>query len=213
MHPALTWFGSRLLKGLRVVLRHPRAFGIGWIVLTLGLGAMLPRLRTLLTINDLLDETFPTRARFQENRDRFDIGNTLLVIFSPRSGQPLTDADLCRVNAWLQRTSLREAGLQGISSPFEVRRPVESDGRLLYLPLIPLHCDPPSNARAQLEALAESPWARLLSNQSRTDLAVELVFQDTQSARHGNFDPRPVGEVLADLEREFPDSSRVGYRL
>jgi predicted RND superfamily exporter protein len=170
-----------LQRALASAIRHPRLWLALFAVLTLGLGSRIPTLKSVLAVDELVDESFAATRSLRELKRVFHVGEDAFVVFRPRDGQAaFTDAQLCELRRWISAEAARAPGLTRAFSPFSLRTATATAGRLWYPELLPLDCDGRARQSDSLERrrlLGNSPWHLIVTDRETRDVGVELSFE------------------------------------
>jgi predicted RND superfamily exporter protein len=180
-----------------LALRRPGLTLVGALLAVAALGTQIPGTRVLLAIGDFVEETLPSTLWNRQLREDFESGNSVIVIFKPRTaGERLTPQAIERIATWIERERSTNPELLRVVSPFDLRRVRLAAGRFWSWPVVR------DKTPEGLGALRESPWDRILTDSTAVDVAVEFVFRDTPGgSRYGSFDPKVIGS----LERRYTD--------
>jgi predicted RND superfamily exporter protein len=172
----------------------------------------LPKLRLLLSIEDLMDSDFKTSAGLTQLNSEFNEKNTLYLVLAPKAAtQTLTNAELCSVQKWIYDEVDGKESYRKILSIFGVKKPIATAGRLHVKPLLDLHCekDSPSDAQTlatQLKEIHQSPWGRILTSENSRDIAISFYLNDTaKDLRLGPFDVAVVQNTLNTFKKSVLD--------
>jgi hypothetical protein len=163
-----------------------------------------------LAIGDVTEEAFASVERNRDLRRDFGHGNVLVMIFSPSAPQTaFSAADFAAIRAWIERERAGNKELLSVGSPFDLSR-LRPAGSGTGSAAVPESATP-----EWLEAIAASPWNRVLTDFAARDIAAEFVFRDAAAAsRYGAFDPTVVGALLSSFGDDAVGlSGRVQIRI
>ena len=208
-HPSLRALRTFLLRLHLAALRRPVATLLVTLAAVLALGSRAPQLKVLLSLDGLGERGLRATATNRDLRASFQTGNELVMFFVPeRPGARLAPEQVLRVRDWLATEAKSNVDLSGVVSPFVVQH-LRRDGDFVARePLLV------TGSSEELDSLAASPWAGILTDRSGSDLAAQLRLRDTPGgSRYGRFDPRAVGRVEQSVRRAFPPGSGVRVHL
>lgn len=182
----------------RFSLRHPRRTLALLTLLTLLCAAGLGRLRAHLNFTDYAPTDSPALAAYKDYLEDFpDRRHSLLLRFTPPPEKAFTERDLCNIRGALHQEEAVNAAVITITSPFSLRRPSFSDGKMWHLPWLASDC---TSRDANLSAaFRESPWDAVFTGNGQ-DLLVEVLLREgSREGFFGRFDPRLVPAMYARL--------------
>jgi hypothetical protein len=196
-------------------LRHARWSLAVHVMLAVGLGAGLARLKTVLSLTDLVNPEFPTIVDTVAVEDSFDLGNSATFVFRSLDPAGFRVRELCDLKTWITYVRNANPEIGRVLSPFDIASADHRPDWAGMRAIVPLDCDAPgartSDDRLLLTQLNDSPWHDLLIERGGRDFGVELEFRDTPGgSRYGKFDPHPVGAVLDGWRRMLRER---GYQI
>ncbi|MCA2959323.1 MAG: MMPL family transporter [Silvanigrellales bacterium] len=220
-----------LLRLFACACRFPRTTLLVLCAWTVGSFVALPRLSTVVSVSDLLDEGFESLADFQTLQRDFGLGETALVLFQRKDAAPLEAHDLCAVSKTIREFLGTSPDVKSVRSPFDTRRAMLSDNRLLYPPYVSLACEAGAHLgpldRALVEEGAREPavgvfpggpltplyksvYGPAFVDSKGTRLLAHVEFEDAKGrARMGRFDPQHVRALQARLDANVPGFLKV----
>ena len=168
------------------------------LVAVLALGAQVPRLRTLLSLESLGEPALPSTRVNRRMRETFQTGHELgVIVAGARRGSGLTSAQIEKLGDWVARERSGDPDVVGVTSPFTVRRLRSMRMFPLPVPYVVL------GTREEMDDLAGSVWGGILTDHAKSDLAIQLDLRDAPGgSRFGRFDPAAVGRISASLDRD-----------
>jgi predicted RND superfamily exporter protein len=202
IHP-LRGLHATLLRVHRSALRRPRATLVISLSILIALSAGVPRIRVLLDIGDLVEESLPSTQRNRQARRDFDRGHSLFAVFAPsRPDAALGPDEIERIGEWIAVEEESNAELIRVVSPFDLVRQKVVGGIVWKIPVLR------SRTPEGLAALADTPWSGILTDTAGHDVAMELSFGDTPGGgRFGSFDPSRLDELRAGYRQALgPDT-------
>jgi len=195
---ALARFGLRPLslalhRAHRTALRRPRTVLVAAAVVAVGFGAAASRGRMALSVPDLVGRHTRAVGWLDRMQDDFGGGHSLLLAFTPATpGEPLSASALEDVRLFLERARREDPEVSSAFTPWDARRAVRVDGRLVLRPVLE------DGDTSGLAPLAQGPLGRFLTDRDGGDVAAMVVFRDSlHPGLFGRFDPSPVGALLA----------------
>jgi predicted RND superfamily exporter protein len=199
-----------LLSLQRNAIRQPKIWLVVAAVVFLGAVAATSKLQMLLAIDDLIDPDFHTYSELTNLSTSFPDKNDLFLVVGPRDPAAIpSKVAICDLKGWIQRQVDTRDDIEVVLGSFGVRKPVTSNGRVRFPPLISIDCDrlwepETEKIRAALQELSRSPWGKTLISNKANDLSVTLYLADaSKNKRFGNFDTAVVGQIQKDFEDEF----------
>jgi predicted RND superfamily exporter protein len=193
-----------LLRAHRSTRRRPRTTLVLSLSILIALSAGVPRIKVLLDIGDLVEESLPSTHRNRQARRDFDRGHPLFLVFAPsRPDAVLGSDEIDRISEWITVEEEGNAELIRVVSPFDLVRRKVAGGRLWSIPVLR------SRTPEGLASLADTPWGGILTDTAGRDVAMELSFGDEPvGSRFGSFDPARVHEIRAGYRQALgPDTA------
>lgn len=203
----LSFIDYRLVQIHRLALKRPKitlAFFAIFLCATLG---PIKNLKTLVSIDDLVDPDFQTYQQLQDLRDRFLSKDEIFIIIRHRNGGHLNKNHLCRLTHWIQNLVDTRRDLNAISSTLGVGWPIESHSQFKLKNFFDLDCTTPQKPEHDKIAQAttdivQSPWRGILTSEDGKDVAI-LIYPEarTDASIMGTFNPKIVEELKADFQK------------
>lgn len=168
---ALRSFSYLLLSLYRWSYRHPRAL-LGILLSAIfvsGLG--LPRLQTVLDIDQITDDGLTASQDYRRLERDFPRGSSLYVVFAPRGSEALTPNDLRRIHEWFTNFYVEFPERPAMWTPYHLRR-ASYDAALDQLSFPRVWT--PDPVTWNLDAFRGGPWEGILTN--GRDLVFEIIF-------------------------------------
>ena len=203
----LHFIHNGLIQIHQLALRRPKTtLAIFAISLCTTLGP-IKNLKTLVSIDDLVDSDFQTYQQLHDLRDRFLSKDELFVIIRHRNGEDLNKNHLCRLTHWIQNLVDTRRDLHAISSTLGLVWPVESSSHFQLKNFFDLDCTNPKKPESDKIAKAmtdiiQSPWRGILTSEDGKDVAI-LIYPEarTDPSIMGTFNPQLVEELKADFQK------------
>ena len=197
-----------LQRAFRFSERRPALVLVAFAVLTAMAGTGIPKLRTLLAMEDLLNVDAPSRANLQELVREFRIRNSMRALI-PRPETGWRREDLRILSEWQEHTRIRNPDLLSITSVFDLRHTVSTDHSLTYPNVIDVAGVPdgvrspkdPDLARS-LALAARGPWKNILIASDASSLTLAFELADSTDRKYGSFDPRAIESIHRAFETE-----------
>ena len=186
---------ERLFQG---ALAYPRLVLSVSALLFFAAIVQIPKLESLVSIEDMLDESYSSFADIRDITRKFKIGHTLFVVLEPTAAEGFSQEDLCAIDRWFNHELSTNKSLIRATSPLQVRRS-QYDGKTIQYPLvIPNPC---TSKMSRVSALLETPWVHFVTDISGRDLLLEFEFQRIPfSTRYGSFDPEHIAALVGGLD-------------
>lgn len=164
----------------------------------LALGAQLPRLRLLLSLESLGEPALPSTEVNRRMRETFALGHELGIIVTPaHPGDALTPDQIEKLGDWVARERSADPEVARVTSPFTVRRMRALGLFAAPVPLVVL------GTREEMDALGGSIYGGILTDRTASDIAVQFELRDTPGgSKYGRFDPAAVGRISRRLQQE-----------
>jgi len=161
-----------LAKLFRHSFRHP-IFQLSWISLfVIFCIAGLPKLKTVLAIEKLLDDGLQASQNMMQLDEEFPRGLPVMFVFNTRSKEAFTHQELIEIEDWSFAASNSLEKDIFIQSPFQIRQ-AEWNGKELW--------SPTSWKREfhdqGLEFMDSTPWRGVLSSPQHNSFLMEFVFE------------------------------------
>lgn len=200
------------------VMRRSKTFLFVVAVVFALLVSALPQLRTELRIFEIMDPAFPSTERLDQMKTEFNDGNSAIFIFASRNANaPLTYQQFCAIQSWVHQERFKNHDLKSVFSPFGFRRPTLDGEKLWYKQILNVDCQTKAQSQApavELGELLKTPWAKVMTNPSLSDLAVEFIYADADKPnRFGSFDPSVIGATLARAQAALEQDSSLGLKV
>lgn len=195
-----------LLFLVMMAQRYPRRVLIVGLLLWLLAISGLPRLKTVISVHELLPTEFSSVVEMRDLDRDFRVGRQVSVSVA-RDDAPMSEADLCAIRSWLSARVMDDTSLIGVSSPFDLRKALREGDQLNFPSVWQLNCDSPSSESnsAWLEALRATPWSGLVVFPKREALLFELSHNDeVNDPRFGAFAPTRRTEIESSLRAALP---------
>ncbi len=200
-------------KTIRRTDRNPRLYLSVFIGLTLLFALFMPKMRFLLSTDDLIGDGIPSADTLKVLKEEFPEGPSTLLTLTPPAESPAFGArEFCLIQRWLADQKMMNSDLIDTRSPLDIRHPTPPSmvGKLYYPRLIDLECfDPSANpdpiteeqkARTGWDAVRASPWGFLMTDREGRDFTVQFTFQESPGFKFGNFDPSAVDRLRSSFE-------------
>lgn len=162
----------------------------------------MAHIKTMLSVDDLLEPKFESTRVFAKLKESFRVGNSTLLVVSPvPTNRNFTERELCRIRKWFYNERLVNAELRVSFSPFDARQ-VQADRRHLFYPeLIQINCENPQDKPSSaLESIHRTPWDGILIGKKSTDLLMEFTLWDAPAgSAFGTVSP----EVMKMMRERF----------
>jgi predicted RND superfamily exporter protein len=152
----------------------------------------------------------PWEAKFSfdfaglNSRSKNSEANQAQFILKKRSGE-ITERDLCHFKKLMGEVP-SELGVRDIITPLSFFRPEESDGKLLYRPLINIDCFSPEY-HLFLDEVKRMPVAKNFINANPSDVMISAEFEMGERFHQDKL-PRYVEQMESWLIKNFP-----GYQV
>ncbi len=205
-----TWRRS-LLFLVMLSLRHPRRVLVVGLLFWLIAISGLPRLKTVISVHELLPTEFSSVVEMRDLDRDFRVGRQVNLSVA-RDDAPMSEADLCAIRRWLSSRVIDDTSLIGVSSPFELRQAQREGSQLNFPSVWQLNCESPSSTpnSAWLASLRASPWSGLVVFPKREALLFEMSHNDeVTDPRFGAFSPTRRAEIEASLRASLPSHLRA----
>lgn len=211
-----------LLRVFAFACRFPRTTLLclgAWMLACL---LAIPRLSTVVSVSDLLDDGFESLAEFQTLQNDFSLGESAMVLFQRTDSAPLQISDLCAAEAAIRQGIATSPDVKSVRSPFDARRAMLFETRLLFPPYVNISCSPSNHLgpleRSLVEAgkkapaengfpggplspLFKSVYGKAFVDPGGTRLLAHVEFEDAQGrAGMGRFDPNHVRNLQKQLD-------------
>jgi predicted RND superfamily exporter protein len=200
-----------LLFLVMLAQRYPRwVLSVGlllWLVAISG----LPRLKTVISVHELLPTEFSSVVEMRDLDRDFRVGRQVSVSVA-RDDAPMSEADLCSIRRWLSQRVMDDTSLIAVSSPFDLRRAQREGDRLNFHSVWQLNCESPSRDpnSARLAELRATPWSGLVVFPKREALLFELSHnEEVTDTRFGAFAPTRRTEIESSLRAALPAHLQV----
>lgn len=166
----------------------------------------LSKTRTIFAIHDIGDPKLSVALDFQNVREDFNLGSSMIVLFHSNTGSELSTEEITKIRKWIAVEDLTNSELLSTFSPFDIRVPKSEDNLLWYFRLLE------NNSSQELEKINRTPWAGILTNSRTRDFSTEFTFKaGSNSQFYGSFDPKPVGDLLKKLATDFKNTTISYY--
>ncbi len=196
-----------LLKTQATALKRSNLWLVGLAFAVLLALVSAGRLKTLLSIDDLIDSDFQSYAPLTHlNREFSDKNDLLLVVTGP--GRSPNRAELCSVERWIYHEVDGNPDFRRMFSVFGIAKPKFEKGRFSIPHVLSLPCEtntPEADAlvRDQLRKVSESPWGKIMTSGSGNDIILSFYLNDTaKDLRFGAFDVSLVPAIEKSFETE-----------
>jgi len=188
-----------LVETHNLFLRFNKTTLLVTAIITVAAMPHIPKLNSLISLHDIIDEDLPSAQRFKEAKESFLTGNTALTVIQYKEG--VSDNDLKVMRSFVDEQKLGNWELLSTRSIFDARRLHREDHTSWFLPVS-------GDDASRLEGFEGSPWQGLLIDKSRKNIAIEFNFKDTEEpTKYGSFDPKPVGFLYQAIANKFPDNT------
>ena len=208
--------GILFLKLLRACLRRPKwVLALSAVLFSLSL-LKLNQLQVMISIPEMLSKESEERQSVDMIQESFAVGEPVAVLFSQRTGQPLTNRDLCAIKTWLHGYEFQHQQTTSLLSPFKVARAsLETQSYLFYRSPLAHVCDlPPFETAASEQWAQDNPKSLLLSSDASTLVAeIQFLKDKTFHGPYGQYKFEDVKSMRASLDTHFSSSQPIAYRL
>ncbi len=169
---------------------------------------LLPRLRVLISIDDLADRDFQTYDQLTDLKKKFLDQNEIFVVIRREDNLSPTKLDLCAIQKWVQSISDTRGDIRAIVSTLGVTWPTETKTSFQASPLLAPDCtdlarDQSAEFKAGFTKILASPWGGTLTSRVADDVAI--VFFPANLAKpgmFGSFDSR----IVSELQKSFVEA-------
>lgn len=197
-----------LLRIHRFSIRHPKRALFAIFSFVLFFSFQLPKLKTILAMEDVVDNTFTSKQHLNELRRDFKLGSAMnLMIERPEEGW--SDEALCLIHDWLIKQKIESRDIVSSFSVFDIRQVQNSQNHLRYPNILTLTCltDQPTAAlpnsaiEEQLKRANASPFGiQTVSANLAINIQVDL-HEDESESKTGSFNPK----VIQARQRSFDE--------
>lgn len=159
--------------------------------LSLLCGTFLPKLKTLVSLHEIVDQSLPSAAAYRKLKKDFELRNGLMVSFRPNNGWSNDSWD--SYLAWKDKWQGHKNYTHSQFAPDEILKPEVTPGEIIYRRLLK------ENPRNLIE-ISETPWSNLLTDSKAESLNVQIQLEDAPGTKFGSFWPEAVAQLLDDLK-------------
>ncbi len=183
--------------------KFPKATILVWSTIVVACLIPIQNVRTVISVHDLMPEDFLSVKEMKDLDKDFATGRPVALILRT-TAETFSEADLCKLKAWISNQLFEDPHLINASSPFDLKKVVDQAGFLRYRQLLELNCDAP-NVVPDLrywEVLKESPLVNLFVSKSDPQfLTLELGYDGAvKDEALGAFAPEKRLQIQASLE-------------
>lgn len=200
---------ARLLASYRFALWSPRTTLLIFALIAAVAIFALPKVKTLLAMEDVVENTSPSKQYLDDLLATFKVRNTMLLSLKNSNGGWTSD-ELCTINHWLSHQKFSNEEIASTMAPFDVRKTRVVDTVVLYDRILDLPClndrmiqGPSSEAIAQfLKEIGQTPWGFGIVGRNADDFFIQLELTESRhDERYGSFSPR----VVEMIQKDFAD--------
>jgi predicted RND superfamily exporter protein len=175
--------------------------------------SQLPKLQTLISVEDMLDDSYQVLHDIRDYRKDFEAEDSLFVALEPTSVQGFTWSDVCLLEKWSQDIVFASDYIKNFWSPFHMRKPRVSPGKVIYPKLINAPCGHLAPHTAFVNPLRDTPYGLLLTDKEGRDLLFEVEFESLKRpGPYGFFAPERVDFLVNHLQH-FINTHNISAKI
>lgn len=183
--------------------RFPKATLLVWSVVVIACLLPIQNVRTVISVHDLMPEDFVSVKEMKNLDKDFATGRPVALVLRT-TAETFSEADLCKLKAWISNQLFEDPHLINASSPFDLKKVVDKEGYLRYRPLLDLNCDAPSASPDMhfWHVLRDSPLVNLFVSKSDPQfMTLELSYDGAvKDEAMGAFAPEKRLQIQASLQ-------------